>query len=288
MMQNNLRLIAVGSNPLVATELHNILRSILSFKIPIAEAKTKDITAVEPDTFYICANTQGAALAKFIPANKLFVFDLTPTTTFFLDIAKIPAGESVLVFNNLSEYAELLIRKCYELGINKLNFEPAAYEELSEAVLQEKLSAARYIIGVEAFTGTAVLQSETYKAYLRPDVKIISGQRTASVASANRLLLAISEYYYLAFSATAAKLAKEQGQTTSLSELSQNLDKLITGLQQSVLQTVTFQITGAQSQANKHKRELEIETCTAATYNTIKMQLEQLEFLKEKISRLTH
>lgn len=288
MMQNNLRLLAVGSNPLVAAELHHILRSILSFKIPIAEAETKAIRTAKPDTFYICANTQGAALGKFIPANRLFVFDLTPTTKFFLDIAKIPAGESVLVFNNLSEYAELLIRKCHELGINKLNFKPAAYEELPTAVLQKKLSAARYIIGVEAFTGTAVLQSETYKAYLRPDVKIISGQRTASVASANRLLLAISEYYYRYFTVAVAKLAQEQEIDTRLSELSQNLDKLITRLQQSVFQTVTFQITGAQSQANKHKREPEIETCTAATYNTIKMQLEQLEFLKEKISRLTH
>lgn len=288
MIQTNLRLLAVGSNPLVAAELHHILRSILSFKIPIAEAETKDIKTAKPDTFYICANTQGVALAKFIPANRLFVFDLTPTTKFFLDIAKIPAGESVLVFNNLPEYAELLIRKCHELSINQLNFETAAYEELPTAILQEKLSAARYIIGVEAFTGTAVLQSETYKSYLRPDVKIISGQRTASVASANRLLLAISEYYYLAFSATAAKLAKEQGQITSLSKLSQNLDKLITGLQQSVLQTVTFQITGAQSQANKHKGKPEIETYTTATYDTIKMQLKQLEFLKEKISRLTY
>lgn len=288
MMKDNLSLIAVGSNSLVAAELHHILSSLLRLQLPIKEAITADITTDASENFYICANTQGSTLAKIVPASRLFVFDLQPTTKFFLDIAQIPAGENVLVFNNRSEYAQLLINQCYKLGINKLNFEPAAYEELSASVLQKKLLKARYIIGVEAFTGAAVLQSEKYKSYLRPDVKIISGQRTASVTSANRLLLAISEYYYQYFTTTTAKLAKEQEQTARLSKLSQNLYELINGLQQSVLQTVTLQITGGQKQANNQEQEPKIETCTATTYNTIKIQLQQLEFLKEKISRLTH
>lgn len=288
MMKDNLSLVAVGSNSLVAAELHNILSSMLRLQLSIQEAITTELASNDSESFYICANTQGPILAKIVPASHLFVFDLQPTTKFFLDIAQIPAGEKVLVFNNRTEYTQLLIKQCRELGINKLNFEPAAYEELPVAELQKKLSEARYIIGVEAFTGSAVLQSKKYKAWLRPDVKIISGQRTASVTSANRLLLAISEYYYQYFTTTTAQLAKEQEQTARLSKLSQNLYELINGLQQSVLQTVTLQITGGQNQTNNQEREPKIETCTAATYNTIKMQLQQLEFLKEKISILTH
>ena len=285
MLKDNLTLVAVGSNSLVAAELHHILRSMLKLPLPIKEALSTEITSINKENFYICANTQGPALTKIVPASCLFVFELQPTTKFFLDIAQIPDGENVLVFNNRTEYAQLLISKCHELGINKLNFETAAYEELQEAELLEKLQKARYIIGVDVFTSSAILQSKKYKSYLRPDVKIISGQRTASVTSANRLLLAISEYYYHHFATAAAKLAKEQKLTPQLSELSQNLHELIKGLQQSVLQTVTLQVTG-HNQTNKNKTQALIES--SADFATIQNQLEQLAFLKEKIYHLIH
>lgn len=283
-MNANLTLVAVGSNALVASELYDILRSILSIPIPIKKAITKEITSAQPDTLYICANTQGAALAKILPADCLFVFDLQPTTKFFLAIAQIPAGENVLVFNNYTEYTQLLINKCHVLGINKLNFEAAAYEELPTAALHKKLSKARYIIGVEVFTGSAVLQSKKYQPYLRPDVKIISGQRTASITSANRLLLTLSEYYYLHYSRILANSANEPA---TIEDISQSLHELITGLQQSVLQTVTLQIIG-QVQAAKNKQQAARSFCPTTDLITVKKQLEELSFLKEKIAHLTH
>ena len=289
MKKDNLTLVAVGSNSLVAAELHRILRSILKLPLPIKEAITDEIKKDGSESFYICANTQGAAVAKIVHASNLFVFELQPTTKFFLDIAQIPAGETVLVFNNRTEYTQLLINKCHELGINQLNFEAAAYEELPESALQEKLSKARYIIGVEVFTGRAVLQSEKYKTYLRPDVKIISGQRTASVASASRLLLALSEYYYLYYAMSLTLLTMRTPSPYELNKLSQNLQMFITGLQQSVLQTVTLQITGQkQNSADKNQQEAKIEAYFTANAATIRKQLEQLDSLRKKIARLVH
>lgn len=288
MMKDNLSLVAVGSNSLVAAELHHILSSMLRLQLPIQEAITTEIASNDSESFYICANTQGPILAKIVPASHLFVFDLQPTTKFFLDIAQIPAGEKVLVFNNRTEYTQLLIKQCRELGINKLNFEPAAYEELPVAELQKKLSEARYIIGVDAFTGSAVLQSKKYKAWLRPDVKIISGQRTASVASANRLLLALSEYYYFYFSMALTKLTMQAPPLYPLSKLSQNLQRVISDLQHSVLQTVTLQVTGRKAPMPENKLQAEIIASPTATVTTIRNQLEQLAFLKKKITQLTH
>lgn len=288
MMKDNLSLVAVGSNSLVAAELHHILSSMLRLQLPIQEAITTEIASNDSESFYICANTQGPILAKIVPASHLFVFDLQPTTKFFLDIAQIPAGEKVLVFNNRTEYTQLLIKQCRELGINKLNFEPAAYEELPVAELQKKLNEARYIIGVDAFTGSAVLQSKKYKAWLRPDVKIISGQRTASVASANRLLLALSEYYYFYFSMALTKLTMQAPPLYPLSKLSQNLQRVISDLQHSVLQTVTLQVTGRKAPMPENKLQAEIIASPTATVTTIRNQLEQLAFLKKKITQLTH
>ena len=281
-MKDKLTLAAVGSNLLVAAELRHILYSIIGRKLPIKEAVTSEIKTAEDNTFYICAKTQGPSLSKIVPASRLFVFDLQPTTKFFLNIAQIPACENVLVFNNRIEYAQLLINQCHKLGIDKLIFEVAAYEELSPAALHEKLSEAHYIIGVEAFTGSAILQSEKYKPYLRQDVKIISGQRTASVASANRLLLALSEYYYLHYSSSLAKAANEP---TTIEYISQSLQELITGLQQSVLQTVTLQIIG-QGKATENKQQAVTKFHPATNLITVQKQLEELAFLKEKIFHL--
>lgn len=283
-MNANLTLVAVGSNSLVASELYDILRSILNIPIPIKKAITKEIISAQPDTLYICANTQGAALAKILPADCLFIFDLQPTTKFFLAIAQIPAGEKVLVFNNRTEYTQLLTNKCYELGINQLNFEAAAYEELTTAELHKKLSDARYIIGLEVFTGSAVLQSKKYQPFLRPDVKIISGQRTASVASASRLLFTLSEYYYLYYSHILANSANEPA---TIASISQSLHELITGLQQSVLKAVTLQIMG-QGQTAKNRQQATKTFFPTTDLITVQKQLEELAFLKEKISHLTH
>lgn len=292
-MSDNLGLTAVGSSPLVAAELHRILKTIIGFSMPIDDTVTKAIEKVEPHKLYVCANTQGAALQKILPADKLFVFDLTPTTKFFIDIAQIPAGETVLVFNNLYEYTELLINKCRELGIDKLNFQTAAYEEMTKDDLHKALQAAHYIIGVDVFAGAAVLQSANYHRYLRPDVKIISGRRTASVASANRLLAAISDNYYKYFSDKLSALSAAEVTTaaaTDLSRLSKRLQEIIKGLKTSVLQSVTTQVTGKSEFLAKEpdRWTLTLTGNFAADIGKVQNQLEQLALLGEKIHKLAN
>lgn len=287
-MSDKLSLTAVGSSPLVAAELHRILKTIIGFSMPIDDTVTKAITRAEPNKLYVCANTQGAALKEILPADKLFVFELTPTTKFFIDIAQIPAGETVLVFNNLFEYTELIIDKCQKLGIDKINFQTAAYEEMPPSDLQRALQNARYIIGVDVFAGKEVLQSDSYRRYLRPDVKIISGRRTASVASANRLLAAISDNYYKYFSDRLSSLGNLPLTADDLRELSKRLQKITKGLKESVLQSVTTQVTG-QSELlarNSDAWELTLSGDFADDINRVQNQLEQLALLGEKIHKL--
>lgn len=290
-MSDKLSLTAVGSSPLVAAELHRILQTIIGFPIAISDTVTKAVKGAEPNKLYVCANTQGQALKKILPDDKLFVFELTPTTKFFIDIAQIPAGETVLVFNNLFEYTELIIDKCQKLGIDKINFQTAAYEEMPPSDLQRALKNARYIIGVDVFAGEAVLKSASYRKYLRPDVKIISGRRTASVASANRLLAAISDNYYKYFSdrlSSLGNLPLAAASAGDLRELSKRLQEITKGLKESVLQSVTTQVTG-QSELlarNSDAWELTLSGDFAADINRVQNQLEQLALLGEKIHKL--
>ena len=192
---HELKLIAVGSSPLIAEEIRAEIASLIGTELPIDMTTTEEVQRVEPNVFYVCALTQERVLEKIIPRGKLFVLDLHPTTKFFLDIAKIPSGERVCVFNNRLPYTQLLIKECLQLGIDQLQFDPVAYDEMSACEIGERLQAAQYIIGVACLMDERMLFSERFKHSLRADVKTIAGRRTASIKSAGRLLAGIAEFY---------------------------------------------------------------------------------------------
>lgn len=242
------KIIAVGSSPLVAREIATILSPILS---PLPQLKTDtaatgDICQPAKDTFYVCANTQGTRLQNIVPQEQLFILRLQPTTRFFLDIAKIPAGETVYIFNNLLPYAKLLMQECQELGIDRLNFRPLAFEEMPEETVCQKLSRAKWLIGVSPFVGKEILFSDRYRSYLRPDLKVIPGRRTASVASASRFLAALAHFYQ-------RELQQEKLPiTTSAAEqsLASQTDQLTRQLQQASLEIIKQQINGPADEEN--------------------------------------
>lgn len=190
-----LNIVAVGSNPLIAAEIQGLLQDILGNFFTVDTATTDSLQKAASDTFYICANTQGKKLQAVIPQKQLFIWELHPTTRFFLDIAKIPAGSDVYVFNNLLPYTELLAKECQALGIDKLNFHPLAYMEMPHEEICAQLGKARYIIGVECMMGQEALQSETFRTALQPDVTIIPGHRSATIQCVSQLLTAIAEFY---------------------------------------------------------------------------------------------
>ena len=196
---HELRLMAVGSSPLIADEIKAIAQSFLGEEIFIGTQITREVAEVAENTFYVCAKSQEPYLLEKIPRDKIFIFDLHPTTKFFLDIAQIPANELVCVFNNRLPYTKLLINECHELGINQLNFSPVAYEDMIFSEVTARLQKAGFIIGIECLTGKKMLLSDKFLPYLRADVKIISGNRVASVKSSGKLLAGIADFYYRTF-----------------------------------------------------------------------------------------
>ena len=142
-----LKLIAAGSSPLIAEEIKSVAQSFPGEEIFIDTATTDEIKTPPENIFCVCAVTQAEKLSRVVPADKLFVFDLHPTTKFFLDIARIPSGSEVYVFNNLLPYTKLLAEECRALGVDRL---------LEHVLLKN------------------------YRDDLRDDVKILAGKRAAS------------------------------------------------------------------------------------------------------------
>lgn len=187
-MENEIKIIAVGSNELIAAEVEEIVRRIVGNDVLVVKMVSSSVTGNESADIFVCAVTQREVMLKKVPEDKLCVLDLRPTAQFFIEISHIPAGETVYIFNSNKNYAELLGAMCREYEINQINFETIAYEDMAEAEVIEKLSKARYIIGVGKIVGQEVLLSEKYREYLKNDVEIIGRTRMATMQSACELI----------------------------------------------------------------------------------------------------
>ena len=182
----NIKIITVGSSLLIAEEIRDIARALLSACIPVIPRRTEEITDAQAADLYLCARTQYEYLAHIIPKKRLFLMELQPDSTFFFAISRIPTGTDVYIFNNYSAYPQALVAYCHTLGIKQVNYIPLAFEEMPPKELMNALSRATYIIGVDRFVH--LLQNPPYHAFLRADVQIIAGKRTASLRSAFAVL----------------------------------------------------------------------------------------------------
>ncbi len=270
---------AVGSSPLIADEIKSIAESFLGKEIFIDAVATSSIERAEENTFYICAKSQEPCLIEKIPRENIFIFDLHPTTKFFLDIAQIPANEFVCVFNNRLPYTKLLIDECHALGITHPKFFPAAYEDMTFAQVVDRLQKAGVIIGIECLTGKRMLLSEKFSPYLKSDVKIISGNRVASVKSFGKLLAGIADFHYKIF--VDEKNFLNAAQSDKIRILSEKIAQTVNMLKSAVNHAVTGQID-----FNGKSTPLNVVPQRKINLSTVDEQLRVLFYIKQKIHEL--
>ncbi len=283
---NHPKITAIGSSPLVAKEIAAMLSSILHPLPEIVQSITMQTTddalkKISANTFYVCANTQGSVLAEKIPQEQLFILELQPTTRFFLDIAKIPAGEDVYVFNNLLPYIHLLVRECRELGIQNLHFHPLAFDEMPTGEIEQGLKKAKWLVGVAPFVGQEVLFSNRYKDCLRPDLTVIAGHRIASVASASRLLAAIAHFYRQELQENGHGLTSQDGSSSLAAEIIQITHQL----QETSLEIIKQQISGPDENA-VFSSSLPVKEEAAAHLLDIHDCFQKLDYLIQRIEQL--
>lgn len=276
----NVKIAAVGSSSLIAEEIHDIARALLSERIPVIPCRTEEIVDDRSADLYLCARTQYDHLSRIIPKERLFLMELQPDSTFFFALSRIPAGSDVYIFNNHIAYPKELAAYCRTLGMDQVNYIPLAFEELPKEELLRILSNAPYIIGVDRFV--SLLKQPPYAAVLRPNVRIIAGKRTASLRSAFAVLRSIAG---ILLNDLRARWRTEAHSPTQLHEIAIDVDNAIDILQAGTIRTVVSQAAIAETDsipaAHTH-RELPPERLQ----DYISERLELLQFLHEKIDTL--
>lgn len=278
----NVSIAAVGSSPLIAEEIQDIAYTLFSEHIPVITRQTEEITDDRSADLYLCARTQYEHLSQIIPKERLFLMELQPDSTFFFDIAHIPSGSDVHIFNNYSAYPKALASYCRSLGMNHVNYIPLAFEETPEADLHEILAHASYIIGVDRFVN--LLRDPPYRDVLRPEVRIIAGKRTASLRSAFAVLRSLSRLLLSELHtrwSTSAQYSDAQ-----LRMLAADADSALDILQAGTIRTVVSQATIAEpSPVCAADTDTEIPPDQLCAYIADRIKL--LELLQSKIDTLS-
>jgi hypothetical protein len=184
---------AVGSNDLLTSEIKEALDLMLQDAIEVTHLCFDDILDHLDGDLYVCNQSMLAPLSQFVKPEKISILNLTPTSLFYVHVSSIPAHSKVIVFNNKAAYAETLISKCHEMGIENLDFQPVAYSEMDTDAVCDMLTQAHYVIGVNKLVGPEVLMGEPYGSVLQKDVRIIAAKRVASTASSIAIVHRINQ-----------------------------------------------------------------------------------------------
>lgn len=287
---------AVGSSSLIANEICHLVKILLNDQFTIFTICTKDVTSDTKADFFVCASTQYKRLQKIVPIKNIFVVTLTPTSSFFFQLARIPHGQTVYIFNNQLAYTNILADYCRTIGLNNLNFQSIAYDEMPENEIIQRLKRAKYIIGVDCFVDEHVLLTDKYKKHLVDDVKILAGKRTISVPSACAFLKGITDFYYEFIVKEQKKLSKQVLQntipsdalSTSTNMLIKKLNKIIAVIRTATVQTVANQVDLiATPWEEKKSAAISAETTANIYFDKITANLAILKSLSDKLQQIS-
>ena len=189
----SLKILAVASLDVAIQELYSAVKLILGDVCTIQTILTKDVKDDSGADLFVCGITQFDQLAQVVPREKIILFELRFTSQFFIQVARIPAGEDVYVLNTNMMLIKRLIQNFSNLGIREINFLPIATEAMCENEITERLQKAKYLIGIEEFLQVMFNSNMQYTKYINKNIKIIGGKRVASMESACRLIQWVAE-----------------------------------------------------------------------------------------------
>ena len=127
-----------------------------------------------------------------------------------------------------------------------------------------------------------MLFSKTYRNYLRPDVKIIAGKRTASISSASKLLAGVAEFYH-------ESLLEEKNFLTNAPERQETLLNKICAVIKMLRSAINHVVTGqVDSGGNLNLSDkIVVNSGGKTTLESINEQLQILFYIKQKIQKLS-
>jgi len=194
-MSEILKGFTVGSSRIVADELLAVVNEVFSKDITAQAVSIENLLPNTEADIFIALPTRVEQAAQKVDRKKIISLELVPNSRFYVQIAKIPANEEVIIFNNNTAQGNKIKEYCLEQGIDHVRFKIVPYAEIPAEDVIENLKTAKYIAGANTIVG-ANGELGRYAKYLRPDVQVIPAFRVPTFDSTKEIMEYITLYNY--------------------------------------------------------------------------------------------
>ncbi len=270
-MSADFRFATLGSSQTVGDEILDAAQQLFAESLAFAGSfagkayAIKEVKDHKVADLFLCQPTRVEEAAGKIPREKMVALELIPPAQFYVRLSKIPAGETVHIFNNNVIQAEQTAFYCKENGVDHVQFSYIAYSELSEEEVAQRLAKAKYIAGNEKIVGAAGILQSQYRRYLSADVEIIGAKRVATIQSVCSVMRWVSQFTYKKISAEVAEVSSYlRSQLQGMMEITGDISQSI-GLTAATIADIDEKIKG--ERVTMQKTMASAETLTQAVKN---------------------
>lgn len=185
-METDVKIMVIALEQLVMEERVAAVKKHLGSGVEV-RGGYMDSLLMDSDLF-ICVASLQDELAKKVSREKIVTAAMVPDEQFYIELAKVPPGETLHVFSNDFDYANILVDLCKDHKIDHVNYIFTATDKLSQQKVIRLLQTAKYLIGVGTTMGGKGVLYEQYKQYINPTTKIIGADRILDTDSFMRII----------------------------------------------------------------------------------------------------
>lgn len=174
-----MKISTIGSSLLVAEELYRV--TAMFFKNKVEMINKYDIRQLPkhlPEDLFVVLPTRVEQASQFVPREKILGVELLPEPQLYVEVAKIPEGKVVGIFNNNSAQGNQIVAYLHSHGLDQFNYTVIPFDELRDSEVIERLGQVEVLIGMKGFVGSDEVLFRQYQGVLRSECKIISFNRT--------------------------------------------------------------------------------------------------------------
>lgn len=192
-MESIIKIVTIGSTETIAEELLSVVKEIFSHEVDVKAMAVKSVHDHKIADLFVALPTRVEEAAQRVPREKIITLELVPNSFFYVQVAKIPPGEEVIVFNNNTAQAEKIIQYCKNNNLNHLQYIVVPFNEIPHNDVINYLQNAKYIIGADTIVGPNGHLMTKYNKYINVNAQIIPAKRVATFESTKNIMKAV--YY---------------------------------------------------------------------------------------------
>jgi methyl-accepting chemotaxis protein len=271
-----IKIIIVGANVANAEEIKNVVLATLGDSSEITTATIENFKQFDAGDLYVCLVNRRQEIEKVVGADKIVGIELLPPTDYFIAISRIPANNTVIVFNNSTNGTKVLMDCLKRYNLMHVHYQVVPYDEWSEQQVAEKISTARYITGSSTYVDQGRPLQTRFRNYLARDVVIIASPQR--IATSDSISLLTRTYFSLAHQ---QKMAEQKQNEATLIKERDTLKSLVAQVQRA-----TAQMTATAAEIlSTYTQVATITKDQAAAVSAITTTIQEIKFSADQVTR---